>query len=413
MNKSRSTEERIIGILKQYILACGRAFPLILMAICCSMPALAQDDQWQSALSLSQQGKNAEAETAWKALSEHNPSDPRPYAYLGLLEARQEHYPQAITYYRKAMELNPALAGLRMNLGLALFKDGDYRQAIQIFGPLLKNEPASSPETQRLTLLIGMSHYGLSEFAAATPFLKQAADQDPTNLTLLLTLAHSCLLSTQYQCVLDTYHRMIALNAESAEADMLMGEALDEMKETGEATRKFQDAVKANPKEPNVHFGLGYLLWMQGKMQEAAQEFHAELENDPGHLQAMLYLADTDIQMNRMDDARSLLEKLVKINPENSMEHLDLGVVYAGEGRNAAALAEFQAAEKLAPEDVKAHWRLARLYRSMGKTAESEAEISKARSINQAADDRLLKVLSRNPHGESAPPAEVAAPASK
>ena len=45
-----------------------------------------------------------------------------------------------------------------------------------------------------------------------------------------------------------------------AEADMLAGEALDEEGKISEATEQFRAAVKANPKEPNAHFGLGYLL---------------------------------------------------------------------------------------------------------------------------------------------------------
>ena len=124
-----------------------------------------------------------------------------------------------------------------------------------------------------------------------------------------MTLAHSCLWSKQYPCVLDAFHQIVALNAESAEAYMLMGEALDEMKDTVGAIREFRAAVKANPKEPNVHFGLGYLLWTKGQYPEAAAEFQAELDNDPQHLQAMLYLADAKMQMNQPDEARPLLEK--------------------------------------------------------------------------------------------------------
>jgi tetratricopeptide (TPR) repeat protein len=168
------------------------------------------------------------------------------------------------------MALKPAMPGLRLNLGLALFKNGQYRQAIQIFTTMLRSEPPSSPEIQRLTLLVGMSHYGVGEYQAAVPYLKQAADRDAQNLPLLLTLAHGCLLSRQYQCVLDAYHRMVGQNAESAEADMLVGEALDEMKDTIGTTREFRSAVQANPREPNVHFGLGYLLWKQMQYQEAA-----------------------------------------------------------------------------------------------------------------------------------------------
>ena len=162
---------------------------------------------------LDQHENGTESEASLIALSKAHQTDPMPLARLGLLEARQGHLPQAIVFYRKAMALEPNMPGLRLNLGLALFKDGQYKEAIQIFTPLLKSQSPSSPERQRLNVLVGMSHYGLAEYAAAVPYLKQAADRDAQNLPLLLSLAHSCLLSKQYPCVLDVYHRMIAQNA--------------------------------------------------------------------------------------------------------------------------------------------------------------------------------------------------------
>ena len=378
-----------------------------------TMQAWSQTAQEQAAISLEQQGKNTEAEDAWKELSKAQPANAMPFAHLGLLEARQEHYTQAIAFYHKAVALNPSMPGLRLNMGLAAFKNGDYKQAIQIFAPLLKAESADAPERYRLTVLLGMSHYGLAEYAAAVPFLEQASKSDPQNLNLLLTLAHSCLLSSQFPCVLDAFHQMVALNADSAEADMLVGEALDEMKDRIGATREFRAAILANPKEPNVHFGLGYLLWMEGQTEEATQQFQAELDNDPEHLQAMLYLADSEIQLNRMEDARPLLERLVKLNPRSVMGHVDLGIVYAAAGRSQDALAEFKRAIALKPDDVNAHWRLGRLYRSMGKTAEAKAEFDKSKSLNKAADAGLLKIMSTVPHQSSPTETPATAPTDK
>ena len=83
----------------------------------------------------------------------------------------------------------------------------------------------------------------------------------PENLPFRLSLAQSCLRTKQYQCVLDVYREILTLNAESAEADMLAGEAYDELKNDAGAIAEFQAAVKADPKTPDVHFGYGYLLW--------------------------------------------------------------------------------------------------------------------------------------------------------
>jgi tetratricopeptide (TPR) repeat protein len=346
-----------------------------------------------------------ESEAELMALSKAQPGNAEPLARLGLLEARRGNYAEAIGFYRKAIALNPAMPGLRLNLGLALFKDSRDKEALEIFDSLLRSQPPSSPEKQRLTLLVGMSHYGLGEYKAAVPYLQQAADLDPQNLSLLLTLAHSCLLSKQYQCVLDTYHRMIAQNAESAEADMLVGETLDEMDDLDGATREFRAAVKANPKEPNVHFGLGYLLWTQLQYPKAAQEFQAELDNNPGYTQAMLYLADTDIRMNHYEDARPLLESVVTLHPDIAMGHLDLGTVFAKADRKEEALREFNAAEAIKPEDVNVHMRLGRLYSSMGKGDDAKKEFDKASGLNKAAREGLVTVLSAGPERETAAPA--------
>jgi len=378
-------------------------------AVCLGQASPPQQSQRQIALDLEQQGKNVEAEAAWRVFLKAHPSNPEPYAHLGLLEARQEHYKEAVPLYRKALAMNPAIPGLRLNLGLALFKGGELKQAILEFKLLLKNQPPSSPEAQRLTILIGMAHYGLSEYAEAVPYLKTAAARDATNLPLRLALAHSCMWSRQFQCVLDVYHEILMLDAESAESDMLAGEAQNELKDTPGAIQHFRDAIKANPKEPDVHFGLGYLLWTQTEYREAASEFQAELANDPDHIQAMLYLADSDIQLNQYDAAAPLLEKVLKLDSGLGLGHLDLGIVLAQAGRNEDALRELTTAAKLMPEDVNVHWRLGRLYRSMGKMEDAKAEFVKASNLNKAADDALFnKINKAHPKDKPAqqPPAE-------
>jgi tetratricopeptide (TPR) repeat protein len=385
----------------------------LLLGIACAaalspaQPAKPQDSTRQAALALEQQGKNPEAEAAWRAYLKDHPTDPEPYAQLGLLEARQEHYKEAAPLYRKALAMNPRVPGLRLNLGLALFKLGDFKGAIPEFTQAFKEADPASPQAQRLTILIGMSHYGLADYAEAVPFLKKAAAADPQNLPLRLALAHSCLWSKQLPCVMDVYHEILTLNSESAEADMLAGEALDEMKDNEGSTKMFRAAVAANPKEPSVHFGLGYLLWTQKIYPEAAREFNAELANDPQHVQSLVYLGDTEIQLNQPADARPILEKALQLDPAQPLAHLDLGILLSDAGDNEGALRELTLAEKLNPNDVNVHWRLGRLYRTMGKKDEARAEFDKASTLNKAADEDLYKKISngraRPPAGESVP----------
>jgi tetratricopeptide (TPR) repeat protein len=97
--------------------------------------------------------------------------------------------------------------------------------------------------------------------------------------------------------------------------------------------------------------------------------------------------------MNQMDDARPLLEKVVKLDPSLGLGHLDLGIVFAESDHNPEALRELTLAEKLTPDDVNVHWRLGRLYRTLGRKEEAKAELDKANTLNKAVDDDLYKKI--------------------
>ena len=347
----------------------------------------------QSALAFEEEGKVAEAEAGWRSLLSSQPNDAEAYAHLGLLEARQEHYKEAIVLYQKALSLDPKMPSLRLNLGLSYFKAGNFSAAIQTFEPLFQKEPKTSPEALRLVTLLGLAHYGMGEYAAAIPYLKQATAADPANLPFRLSLAQSCLRTKQYQCVLDVYREILALNAESAEADMLAGEAYDELKNDDGAIAEFQAAVKADPKTPDVHFGYGYLLWKALKFAEAEEAFRSELANNPEHSLALAYLGDTEIRLNHSEEAVPYLERAVRLQPSIAIAHVDLAAIYEGKGRKDDAVRELKTAEKLSPDDPSIHWRLGRFYQSIGRTAEAKAEFDKTRSMQQAKEQSLREQM--------------------
>ncbi len=347
--------------------------------------AFAQDNSRATALTLEQQSQNAQAEQAWKAIADANPGDPEPFAHMGLLEARQENYAAAIENYHQALKLAPSMPGLEMNLGLAYFKANQFPDAIKAFSAALKEESSESPAAQRLVILLGMAHYAMGDYFVAIPYLQRAAKDDPQSLPLRLTLAHSCLWSKQYDCVMEVDKEILALNADSAEADMLVGEALDEKGDDAGAIEQFRNAAKADPKEANVHFGLGYLLWKEQHFDEAAREFQAELANDSSDQRSRAYLGDSLVELNQYEQAQPELETAATDSSVATMAmvHRDLGIVYAEAGRKEEAANELLKAVALDPKDVSPHWRLGKLYQAMGKKDEAKAEFAIASAMNK------------------------------
>jgi tetratricopeptide (TPR) repeat protein len=357
---------------------------------------LAQSDARKEAIALEQEGHNSEAEQRWKQIAASNPSNAEAFAHLGLLASRQERFAEAISNYDNALRLAPNMPGLRMNLGLAYFKAAQFPAAIKVFTDQLRQHPDGAHAVQLATLL-GMAHYGMGDYLVAIPYLERAAANDPQSLPLRLTLAHSCLWSKQYDCVLTVYKQILALNADSAEADMLAGEALDEKGDDAGAIEQFRAATRANPTEPNAHFGLGYLFWKEQHFDEAAVEFQAELDLDPTKTQARAYLADSLVQTTHFDQARPELEHLATEANSSAMVHRDLGIVYAETARPADALKQLQQAILLDPSDVSAHWRLAKVYQATGNRALAKSEFEIVSTMKQQSAHPLTQQLDAPP----------------
>lgn len=352
--------------------------------------ATAGDSDVKRALALEQQGKIPEAKAAWAIVVKAKPRNAQAYAHLGLLEARQERYPQAVVDYRKALAIDPTIPKLNLDLGLALFKQSSFQEAVKAFKAELGKNPLR-PDVQRLTILVGMSYYGEHEYATAVPYLKDASAADPQSMTLLLTLAHCYLWTKQFDATMEVYKQILAIDPNSAEADMIAGEALDEKGDNAGAVQQFEAAVEANPKEPNVHFGLAYLLWVQKRWDEAIPEFNAELENDPQNSQAMIYLGDTYVQKTQYEEARPILEKAESYKANVALIHLDLGIVRMETGDQDGAIKEFTKTLALEPDNVAAHFRLATLYRGLGRKEEARAEFAKASTLNRKSDEGLYR----------------------
>jgi Tfp pilus assembly protein PilF len=117
------------------------------------------------------------------------------------------------------------------------------------------------------------------------------------------------------------------------------------------------------------------------------------LTNTPDHAEALIYLADVDLKLYHMAAAQPLLERAIRIDPQIELAHLDLGIIYASQGRSTVALREMKIAEQQKPNDQNVHWRLARFYKSIGETEEAKLEFDKTRSVQKAADESIFNKL--------------------
>jgi tetratricopeptide (TPR) repeat protein len=343
----------------------------------------------QQALAAEQQGNYVHAADILQSLTAAAPHNAQAWAHLGLDRALEGKYAEAVPAYRKALALDPKLPGLQIDLGLALFKQDRLREAI----PALLAAAGESPSDNRPKFLLGMSYYGSAQYPQAIPFLRLAVAVSPDNLGLLTALAQSCLWAAQYSCALEQYKALLEQSPDSAQAYMIAGEALDGEHDTVGAIAQFRAAEKVAPNTPDLHFGLGYLLWKSSQPDEAERELKLELALDPNHVQALTYLADMALKKGDQPTAQAYLSRAVVHDDGAALTYLDLGILAAAAIRNLEAEADFKRSIALAPDQIDAHWRLSRLSQLMGNKAQAEAELSKVRQLHASKDEVLVHKL--------------------
>jgi tetratricopeptide (TPR) repeat protein len=361
------------------------ALPALLLCV----PAGAQTPGASDALALQQQGRLGEAEQAWRVVVQRNPQDAAAQASLGVVLSREGKYAEAIPTYKQALALNPSLPGVQLNLGLAEFKQGKFQAAI----PPLRAALAADPQNMQARTLLGLSCYAAKRFADAVEYLQPAAKADPGNIELRQTLAQSCLLAKKYDCAQDEFRQILLQSPDSPSAHMLLGEALDGLGRTAEAISEFEAAAEAGPREPEVHFGLGYLYWKSHNFDGAEKAFQDELSIDPNHAQSLAYLGDIESKRSDPEKALPLLEKAVQIRSDVRIAYVDLGALLMQQKKYQQAMAALQHAVKLDPAKPDAHFRLGRLYQAIGKNAEAQQEFAKVRQLNEKENEDIASKM--------------------
>ena len=131
---------------------------------------------------LEQQGKFEQAEAAWRAVMNAHSGRRRGLCSPGRRGIPTGALQAAVPLYRKALELNPSTPGFADEPRAGSLQRRRTEGCDPGIHASLKSEPASSPDAQRVTALLGIAEYGLGNYAQAIPYLNTAAANDPQNL---------------------------------------------------------------------------------------------------------------------------------------------------------------------------------------------------------------------------------------
>jgi Flp pilus assembly protein TadD len=146
-----------------------------------------------------------------------------------------------------------------------------------------------------------------------------------------------------------------------------------ENKKPDDALQAYRKASELTPKDPEPHLSAGLLHERRKEFSDAEGEYKQVMTLDPHSTEAAIGLTNIYMKSARLGDAEPLLRRLATERSEDAGIHLQLGRVLAAQNKKDDAIAEFQAALKLAPADRDAQREIADFYASAGKNDLAES----------------------------------------
>jgi tetratricopeptide (TPR) repeat protein len=320
-----------------------------------------------------QQNKTDLAAAEFKAIVALDPKSADARGNLGVLLFFEGAYAEAIPQLRAALNLQPALWKIQALLGMAEKRTGDTGSAL---GDLEKSFPKL--KEQKIRIDTGME---LIEIYSATGELAKAAatvhalqELDPTNDRILYTAYRI------YSDLADESRlSLIVVAPNSARVHQMMAHELARQGKTDEAIANYREALKLDPNVPGLHFELAEMLnssSVAGGRQEAEKEYEAALAANPSDEKAECRLGDLAALNGDQQAAAGHYERALKLQPNDAEANIGLAKVLMSMDQTAKAQPLLELAVKLDPTNAVAHFRLSSVYRQMGRTADANRELA-------------------------------------
>jgi tetratricopeptide (TPR) repeat protein len=323
------------------------------------------------------------------------------HVHAGVAAEKSGQLDQALTEFKKAVELDPKLAVGFTDLGGVYIEKRDYASAI----PPLKRAVELSPNLEAAHRLLGYALLAQGYATEAIPHLEQAQAGDALGIALLeagkLSEAVAVLQKALAQSPNDpellyyygrasgllskqVFDQLEARFPDSPRAHEMMAQDYAVLRDVPAAEKEFLEALRLRPETAGLHLGLGELYARAQQWDKAEDQFRLETQVQPGSAEAFYRLGESELQLGKFHQARESLVQSDHLRQDMPETLYQLGKAAGMDGDDATAEKCWQhllTLENNTPLAGQAHFGLAAIYRKQGKTADAAREMEEFRKL--------------------------------
>jgi tetratricopeptide (TPR) repeat protein len=418
----------------------------------------------------------------FETISAADPQDAQTYLRLAEIERRQGHYEQALTTLKKAKAIASDSLEIGFNEALIDDSLGHYDEAVQALQTLVKqtshpdgqyaeaeknnrsifldrlaniyreqNKTDQAVQTYQLMIAMGgdyaergyqgqvEAYRDAKQYEKATQVAQQAAASMPKDKTIQLMLAGQLADTSKAEEGIKLAKAQLKGNSGDREVHLALAQMYTRMRRWKDAADEIDaaDALSSKPEGKVEALGASgpipvnadekiYIYFLRGALDErqkhydsAEEQFRKILAIDSSNQMTLNYLgymlADRGV---KLDDALSMVQKAVQLDPQNGAYLDSLGWVYFKMGQYALAEANLRKASERIGQDPQVHDHLGELYEKTGrlkmaagqweqslqeyaKTVTADAEPGDVNKVQKKLDSARVKLAKQESAGAS------------
>jgi DNA-binding winged helix-turn-helix (wHTH) protein/TolB-like protein/Flp pilus assembly protein TadD len=234
----------------------------------------------------------------------------------------------------------------------------------------------------------------------ALEYFNRAIEKDPNYALAHALLADTYYLSVYYRFVekesaqyrvkaREAAKRSLELDDTVAEAHTAMATILSDFDgDIGGAEKEHKRAIELNPNLAIAHLRYGWFLSINGPMEAVVREMRRAQELDPLSPTTNGALCGALLMSRLYDESIQFCGRALELEPDTTINLINLGEGYRQKGMYDQALAAYQRASELRKDDSDAMVGLALVYAKTGRKPEAEKLLPKLQDA--ALKDRMV-----------------------
>jgi len=307
----------------------------------------------------------------FKAIVALDPNNVDARGNLGVVLFFQGAYADAIPQLRAALKMQPTLWKIQALLGIGEKRTGEIdagRHDLEQAFPKVKEEKIRIEAGMELIEI----YSGTGDLDKAAATVSALRKLDPTNEAVLYT-AYRIYSDLAAESVLS----LSVVDPNSARMHQAMAHELAKRGNTAEAIEHYRAALKIDPQLPGLHFELADMLrtlsTAEGR-EQAEKEYKAALEANPFDEQSECRLGDIALQRDDLNEAAGRFTRALQLQPADPEASIGLAKVFMTMDQPQKAEPLLERAIQLDPTSALAHFRLSTIYRQTGRPADAKRE---------------------------------------